>query len=231
MTNYTKITNFAAKDSLSPGDANKKVKGSEIDAEFNAISTAVATKADTTALPAAVPSGAVFHFAMTSAPTGYLVCDGSAVSRSTYADLFTAIGTTFGSGDGSSTFNLPNLVGQFIRGYNSTASGKDASRVFGSGQEDAVTEHNHLMAKNNQTANGFSNEGESDFYAGYYKYLGMSGGSAETGVAGGGVDNSNETTAMNFLVDEINDFKTGAVTTAETETRPTNVALLACIKI
>ena len=232
MSNYTKITNFAEKDALTPGNANKKVKGTEIDNEFNAISTAIATKADTSAVPLAVPPGAVFHFAMTTAPTGYLVCDGSAVSRTTYSDLFDAIGTTFGEGNGSSTFNLPDLQGQFIRGYNDNAStGKDAGRVFGSEQDDAVSDHNHLMAKNNTTANGFSNEGESDFYAGYYKYLAMSGGAGETGNTGGGVDNSNQTDAMNFLVDEINDFKTGSDTTAELETRPTNIALLACIKI
>jgi microcystin-dependent protein len=168
---------------------------------------------------------------MTSAPTGYLVCDGSAVSRTTYADLYTAIGDTFGAGDGSTTFNLPNLLGEFIRGYNGSGSGKDTGRSFGDQQDDAVSDHNHLMAKNNSTANGFANEGTSDFFGGsYYKYLAMSSGAGETGSAGGGVDNSNESAAMNFGVDEINDFKSGSSTTAELETRPTNVALLACIK-
>lgn len=56
------------------------------------------------------PSGVVEYFAGTSVPTGYLLCDGSAVSRTTYAALFSAIGTTHGSGDGSTTFNLPNEV-------------------------------------------------------------------------------------------------------------------------
>lgn len=54
------------------------------------------------------PTGAVMAFAGSSAPEGWLVCDGSAVSRTTYADLFAVIGTTYGSGDGSTTFNLPN---------------------------------------------------------------------------------------------------------------------------
>ena len=49
-------------------------------------------------------------WAGTTVPTGYLLCDGSAVSRTTYSDLFFAIGTTFGAGDGSTTFNLPNLM-------------------------------------------------------------------------------------------------------------------------
>lgn len=53
--------------------------------------------------------GMIKPFAGTTVPTGYLLCDGSAVSRTTYANLFSAIGTTYGSGDGSTTFNLPNL--------------------------------------------------------------------------------------------------------------------------
>lgn len=58
------------------------------------------------------PTGSISMFAGSSAPTGYLLCDGSAVSRTTYADLFTVIGTTYGTGDGSTTFNLPNLKGR-----------------------------------------------------------------------------------------------------------------------
>lgn len=54
------------------------------------------------------PIGSVIAFAGNNAPVGYLMCDGSAVSRETYADLFAVIGTTYGSGDGSTTFNLPN---------------------------------------------------------------------------------------------------------------------------
>jgi microcystin-dependent protein len=66
-------------------------------------------------------------------PTGYLECDGSAVSRTTYAALFSAIGTTFGSGDGSTTFNLPDIRGQFVRGWDDGA-GIDTGRTFGSTQ-------------------------------------------------------------------------------------------------
>jgi microcystin-dependent protein len=58
------------------------------------------------------PVGAVTAYAGASAPAGWLLCDGSAVSRSTYADLFAAVGTAFGAGDGSSTFNLPDLRGR-----------------------------------------------------------------------------------------------------------------------
>lgn len=58
------------------------------------------------------PAGIIMPFAGTVAPEGYLFCDGSAVSRTTYATLFGVIGTTFGAGDGSSTFNLPDLSGR-----------------------------------------------------------------------------------------------------------------------
>ena len=65
---------------------------------------------------AAVGVGSVIAFAGSSIPTGYLACNGAAVSRTTYADLFAAIGTTYGVGDGSTTFNLPNLAGRTIVG-------------------------------------------------------------------------------------------------------------------
>lgn len=60
----------------------------------------------------ALPSGALIPYAGASAPTGFLLCDGAAVSRTTYADLFTAIGTTYGAGNGSTTFNVPDLQGR-----------------------------------------------------------------------------------------------------------------------
>ena len=65
---------------------------------------------------AASPTGAVQFFAQATAPAGWLVCDGRAVSRATYASLFAAIGETYGAGNGSSTFNLPNLIGRFPEG-------------------------------------------------------------------------------------------------------------------
>jgi hypothetical protein len=59
-----------------------------------------------------VPSGVIMAWPTNTAPTDWLLCDGSAVSRTTYADLFAVISTTYGSGDGSTTFNLPNLKGR-----------------------------------------------------------------------------------------------------------------------
>lgn len=63
-----------------------------------------------------IPTGSVFTFAGITAPEGFLLCDGSAVSRVAYAKLFGVIGETYGSGDGSTTFNLPNLINRFIEG-------------------------------------------------------------------------------------------------------------------
>lgn len=72
------------------------------------------------------PIGTIFAFAGNDIPTGYLPCDGSAISRGTYADLFAVIGTTYGSGDGSTTFNLPNLTDKFIQGSNFAGTVKSA---------------------------------------------------------------------------------------------------------
>lgn len=63
-----------------------------------------------------VATGFVLPFAANSAPDGYILCNGAAVSRTTYADLFAVIGTIYGAGDGSTTFNIPNLMGRFIQG-------------------------------------------------------------------------------------------------------------------
>jgi microcystin-dependent protein len=91
-----------------------------------------------------VPITAVCAFAATAVPTGWLACNGDAVSRTTYAALFAAIGTTYGSGDGSTTFNLPDLRAYFIRGWDDSR-GIDTGRVFGSTQISANLAHNHTF--------------------------------------------------------------------------------------
>ncbi len=77
------------------------------------------------AAPAAIAVGTVMAWPMTTVPTGWLECDGSAVSRTTYAALFAAYSTSYGVGDGSTTFNLPNYKNYFLRGFD--ASGTDAA--------------------------------------------------------------------------------------------------------
>ena len=93
-----------------------------------------------------VPVGSVFNLATTTVPSGYLECNGAAVSRSTYDALFASISTTWGSGDGSSTFNLPDLRGQFVRGWANTKTNTgDDGRSFASTQSDQNKSHNHTI--------------------------------------------------------------------------------------
>jgi microcystin-dependent protein len=95
--------------------------------------------------PTAFSSGMVMAFAFSTPPTGWLAANGAAVSRATYADLFTAIGVTFGVGDGVTTFNLPDLRAEWIRGWDD-GRGIDTGRVFGSAQAEMVGSHTHDIA-------------------------------------------------------------------------------------
>jgi len=92
-----------------------------------------------------VPTGAVFPFAAADAPTGYLLCDGAAVSRTDYADLFDVIGTTYGTGDGTTTFNVPDLKGRAV--FGKAASGTfDTLGATGGAETDSVAGHTHNLA-------------------------------------------------------------------------------------
>jgi len=92
-----------------------------------------------------LPAGTVLTFAGSTAPDGWMVCDGSAISRFDYADLFEAIGETYGIGDGSTTFNLPNAQGLVPRGAGSQVINgrtKDGGSL-GSKLEDQMQGHRH----------------------------------------------------------------------------------------
>jgi microcystin-dependent protein len=93
---------------------------------------------------AAIAAGAVMSFAMNSVPSGWLACNGAAVSRSTYSSLFSAISTTYGSGDGSTTFNVPDLRGYFVRGSGTNDDGTVAG-TFGAKQADELKGHTHTV--------------------------------------------------------------------------------------
>lgn len=86
-----------------------------------------------------VPAGAVMFFGVKSIPDGWLLCNGANVSRTTYANLFAAIGTNFGSGNGSTTFTLPNLSGRFIEGTTSTGS---VGNTYSAGLPNITGSHN-----------------------------------------------------------------------------------------
>lgn len=98
--------------------------------------------------------GVVKWFAGKAVPGGYLKCNGQAVSRSEYAALFAAIGTTYGLGDGYNTFNLPDIRGNVIRGHDD-GRGIDPSRAFGSEQDSQNKSHTHNLSNvKSSTAGG-----------------------------------------------------------------------------
>ena len=136
-----------------------------------------------------LPSGMISYFAMISPPTGWLVADGSTQLISAYGSLYSALGTLYG-GNGVTTFGIPDLRGEFIRGWDNGA-GIDVSRVFGSNQSDDLKSHSHT----------YQEAGSPQPQSGGATECLTSNTSANTGNTGG------------------------------TETRPRNVALLACIKI
>ena len=105
------------------GDLTGNVTGNA-DTATNATNDGNGNNIANTYLPAVV--GAVVAFAGSTTPDGWLLCDGSAVSRTTYAALYAVIGTTYGSGDGSTTFNLPNLTDKFIQGNATSGTVKSA---------------------------------------------------------------------------------------------------------
>lgn len=139
----------------------------------------------------AVPAGTIIYTSQGSAPDYYLKCNGAEVSRIAYSDLFNVIGEAFGAGDNSTTFNLPDLRGEFIRGFDDNR-GIDTDRIFGSFQPDELKEHNHK-----QNPSTIYNIG--------------------SGFAG--------VTGQSTLSPEHFTENTGGI-----ETRPRNIALLACIK-
>jgi microcystin-dependent protein len=94
-----------------------------------------------------MPAGAVLPFAGAAAPTGYLLCDGSAVSRTTYAALFAVLSTTFGVGDGSTTFNLPDMRETAPVGVGTRGTGVTAHDTYTLGQfkDDQMQGHVHQV--------------------------------------------------------------------------------------
>lgn len=152
-----------------------------------------------------VPAGTVIYHAANTPPTDFIKANGAAVSRSTYSDLFTAIGTTYGAGDGSSTFNVPDLRGEFMRGWDDSR-GIDASRSFGSSQSHA--QRYTLNSFTTTMATGYSGPpGTSSLTV-----------NGTTGMRETGANDAGNGTTIKFNV------------TDSSETRPRNIAFLACIK-
>lgn len=123
LTNYLPLSGGTVSGNLTvEGTITGNLDGNA-DTATNATNDANGNPIASTYLPAVV--GAVVAFAGRTTPQGWLLCDGSAISRTTYANLFACIGTTYGAGDGNTTFNLPNLTDKFIEG--SSTSGTEHS--------------------------------------------------------------------------------------------------------
>ena len=92
-----------------------------------------------------IPAGMIMAGVLSTSPVGWLLCDGAVYSRTLYSILFAAIGITFGPGDGSTTFNVPNYQAAFLRGKGDDGSTHYSSTSFGIGQQDAVKNHTHTI--------------------------------------------------------------------------------------
>ena len=162
------------------------------------------------------PAGMISHFAAKCASQGWLPCDGSAVSRTTYSLLFAAIGTTYGPGDGSTTFTVPDLRGVFIRSFDYTLSSEKSrtqvdpdTRKLGLLQPDAFQTHTHDGTLNLKATNGPGSGNNLTFVQAWGDQR-----------AGGVVDSAYSTV-------EIKGPNSGKSNAAET--RPINLAMYACI--
>lgn len=159
------------------------------------------------------PAGQVSYFAMLTAPTGWLIADGSNVSRATYSRLFAAIGTTFGAGNGSTTFTLPDLRGEFLRALD-LGRGVDASRTLGSSQSSQNLAHLH--------SGSTSTSGEHVHTMNSYGYGNSP---PRFGSGGGNYYGDVTTTPAGGHTHTLSIGQSGG-----SEARPRNIALLACIR-
>jgi microcystin-dependent protein len=132
------------------------------------------------------PPGMVVQFAGSVAPTGWLLCDGSAVSRVAYPALFTAIGTTYGAGDGSTTFNLPNLKGRVPVGRDVAQGSFDT--IGETGGETGVTlttaqmpSHNHGI---NDPSHSHIQHASTLYHTGSNQYAGSAGAGIQVATVG-----------------------------------------------
>lgn len=141
-----------------------------------------------------VPAGTIHAFAgaVAKIPNGYLLSDGAAISRTVYADLFAAIGTTYGAGNGTTTFNIPDLRGEFIRGLDNLR-GIDTLRALGSAQGQAIQSHDHNIYRGNNTPVALNSTADST--------MGPNAGDLLiTTAATGGTETRPRNVAMNFII-------------------------------
>ena len=174
-----------------------------------------------------MPAGSVIHVAMNTAPNGYLKANGAAVSRDTYDKLFAAIGTTYGAGDGSTTFNLPDLRGEFIRCWDDS-KGTDSGRAIGSSQKGTLT----VSDPNFNSYNVATVIGRANYTGGTGSPTGATVDPSFPTEAGQDlVPRSQYPNVMNSYIGHGNaPLELGSNGFSYGATRPRNIALLACIK-
>jgi len=148
----------------------------------------------------------VMAFASSEPPSGWLECNGAEISRTTYADLFTMIGTLYGSGDGNTSFNIPDLRGEFIRGFDN-GRGVDSGRIFATNQADEFKSHSHAARFMNGVDGSAENPYGSNGNSFYNATNGFTGYRLNNGRGDQWLQNS-----------------------GGNETRPRNIALIYCIK-
>ena len=170
-----------------------------------------------------VLAGTIIQFAGSLAPYGYVSCEGQALSRSYFATLFAAIGTTWGAGNGTTTFNIPDLRGMFLRGTGTNATGSSAGAAgpaVGGYAADTYLNHSHTI-----TDPGHAHSASGGASAGALVSVGGSTGTAFNYGSGTGVFYYNTTTGASNTNIAVNNSTTGG-----TETKPKNYGILYCIK-
>jgi microcystin-dependent protein len=138
LTSQPTVTGLASGDPSEPraGDAWMNTASNEV----KYVDTNGATQVILPASAISSPAGIITAYGGTTAPAGYLLCNGNAISRTTYAALFAVLSTAYGAGDGSTTFNLPNLQGRF-------PVGQDGSVEFATnGQSGGNKTHSHTLS-------------------------------------------------------------------------------------
>lgn len=160
----------------------------------------------------------IVFFPSSSAPAGFLKANGAAVSRSTYAALFAVIGTNYGAGDGSSTFNLPDLRGEFLRAWDD-GRGVDSGRGLNTSQASQNLLHDHPASTGSAGAHNHTMTWNND---------GAQLGNNDNSIFGD--ENRYGTVTMTTSTAGAHSHSVTIGTTGGNESRPRNVALLACIK-
>lgn len=185
-------------------------------------------KVDNNIVNVGVPTGAIAYFVHAIVPFGWLKANGAAVSRTVYANLFAIIGTTYGAGDGRTTFNLPDLRGEFIRSWDD-GRGIDPGRGHASQQSGNVAPHRHATGwRTGVVGNEFTLirhdwTGSSNVVADV---------SSGTGAQNyGDLDPYGQTAGTSYR--SSNDFygTSREIYDQQGETRPRNIALQVCIKV